>query len=162
MWRTQTTDPILSHIHPSFRIVTTSSKSSPPREWLTEELASNFAFLPSIAMPLEEEKTILLRTGCPPPLVDALETFARQYRRANAVPGSKSRRLGTASLVRIATRLARFPEEGLFGLLNRTLLSEFLPTTDKVALAELLKSTGIAEEASWVSKIACVPLACCS
>lgn len=102
-------------------------------------------------MPLEEETAILRATGCPSSLVKQLETFARAYRRANAAPGSKSRRLGTASLVRIAKRLAKFPEEGLFGLLNRTLLSEFLPTTDKVALQELFKQTGVEEAPIWVS-----------
>ncbi|SCV74430.1 BQ2448_8069 [Microbotryum intermedium] len=140
---------IISRVHPSFRIIATSSKSSQPKEWLTEELSANFIALPSIAMPLEEEKAILLATGCPPALVDRLEVFARAYRRANAAPGSKSRRLGTASLVRIATRLNKFPNEGLFSLLNRTLLSEFLPNTAKEELWALLKDTAIAPDAEW-------------
>ncbi|SCZ96734.1 BZ3500_MvSof-1268-A1-R1_Chr4-1g06667 [Microbotryum saponariae] len=140
---------IISRIHPSFRIIATSSKSSPPKEWLTEELSANFIALPSIAMSLEEEKAILLATGCTPAIVDRLEVFARAYRRANAAPGSKSRRLGTASLVRIATRLSKFPGEGLFGLLNRTLLSEFLPNTAKEELWALFKDTAIAPDAEW-------------
>ena len=62
-------------------------------------------------MPLEEEKAILLATGCPPAIVETLETFARSYPRAHGAPGSKSRRLGTASLLRMARRLATFPKD---------------------------------------------------
>lgn len=134
---------LLSQAHPSFRLIATSSKSSPPREWMTEELSASMIALPTIAMPLQEEKAILLATGCLAHHVDTLETFARAYRRANGTPGSKSRRLGTASLLRMARRLAAFPEEGMFDLVNRTLLSAFLPTTDRSELERLLVETGI-------------------
>lgn len=147
----QETAEILSHVSPSFRIIATSSKASPPKEWLTEELASNFISLPSIAMGLDEEKHILLATGCPKPLVDKLETFARAYRRANSAPGSKSRRLGTASLVRVAERLARYPNEGLRSLLERTLLSAFLPATFRGELGALFEETDIQADPVWVS-----------
>lgn len=102
----------MSPVHPSFRIIATSSKSSAPREWLTEELNANFISLTGVAMSLTEEKDLLLATGCQPALVDQLETFARSYRRLNSAPGSKSRRLGTASLVRISkVKLIRWPRE---------------------------------------------------
>ncbi|KAK4700971.1 von Willebrand factor A domain-containing protein 8, partial [Phenoliferia sp. Uapishka_3] len=114
-----------------------------------EELSSLFISLPTIAMPLSEEKTILLSTGCPSSLVDTLENFARSYRRAHGAPGSKSRRLGTASLLRMARRLAKFPKESLWELVNRTLLSEFLPTTDRSGLETLLSESGIREESHW-------------
>ncbi|KAM0790964.1 hypothetical protein ACM66B_004269 [Microbotryomycetes sp. NB124-2] len=135
---------ILSYVHPSFKIIATPSKSQEPKMWLTEELASGFLALPSVAMPLDEEKHILLATGCAPQVVDQIETFARAYRRQNSVPGSKSRRLGTASLVRIAKRLALFPDDDLYTLLNRTVLSDFLPQTNRQELASLFKETGIA------------------
>ncbi|KAL8292641.1 hypothetical protein RQP46_001253 [Phenoliferia psychrophenolica] len=140
---------ILSAAHPSFRIITTATKSSPPREWLTEELAAIFVALPTIAMPLEEEKAILLATGCPPEIVDTLETFARRYRGAHGAPGSKSRRLGTASLLRMARRLAKYPAESLYDLVNRTLLSEFLPPTTKSELQALLSETKITPDPLW-------------
>jgi hypothetical protein len=146
----QKVSQILSQAHPSFRIITTSSKSSPPREWLSEELSCLFISLPTLAMDLSEEKALLLSTNCPPHLVDILETFARSYRRANAGPSSKSRRLGTASLMRIARRLARFPDEDVFKLVNRTLLSEFLPTTTKSELAALLAESAIAPGPDFV------------
>ena len=101
-------------------------------------------------MSLQEEKSILLSTGCPPAHVDTLEIFARSYRQANSAPGSKSRRLGTASLMRIARRLARFPDEDLHALVNRTLLSEFLPTTTKAELHALLADTDIVPGPNYV------------
>ncbi|KAK4055403.1 hypothetical protein OIO90_003241 [Microbotryomycetes sp. JL221] len=140
---------LLSFVHPSFKIIATPSKSQEPKMYLTEELASNFVALPSVAMSLEEEKQILLATGCAPEHVDVLETFARAYRRQNSVPGSKSRRLGTASLVRIAKRLASMPNEDLHALLNRTLLSDFLPQTDRVQLASLFEEVGIKPAGVW-------------
>ncbi|GAA5867426.1 hypothetical protein JCM1840_002135 [Sporobolomyces johnsonii] len=137
-------DSILDYIHPAFRLVTTSSKSTAPGEWLTEELASNLVALPTVSMPIGEERALLLSTGCSPQIVDQLELFATRYRELTSTPGSKSRRLGTASLVRIAKRLARFPEEEVRGLVERTLLVEFLPNTEREQLADLLDETGLA------------------
>lgn len=141
---------ILRQAHPSFRIIATSSKSSPPREWLTEELSSMFVALPTLAMSLEEESSILYATGCAPALIETLVGFARNYRRVNSTPGSKNRRLGTASLKRIATKLAAFPSESLFELLSNTLLAEFLPTTTKAELLSLLADAGIVEPPLFV------------
>ncbi|GAA5962669.1 hypothetical protein JCM21900_006763 [Sporobolomyces salmonicolor] len=137
-------DSVLDYIHPAFRLVTTSSKSTAPGEWLTEELASDLVALPTVSMPIAEERALLLSTGCVPQIVDQLELFAIRYRELTSTPGSKSRRLGTASLVRIAKRLARFPDEEVRGLVERTLLVEFLPNTEREQLADLLDETGLA------------------
>lgn len=102
-------------------------------------------------MSLQEEKSLLLSTGCPLPLIDTLETFARAYRAANSGVGNKSRRLGTGALLRICQRLSQYPEEGLWEILNRTLLSEFLPSTKKGELVALLGECGIKEGANYVS-----------
>lgn len=143
---------IVEPVHPSFRIITTASKATPPSEWLTEQVASSILALPAIPMPLAEERALLLAVGCPAPLVDHLELFAQRYRVLTVAMGSKSRRLGTASLVRIAKRLARFPDENLRTLLERALLVDFLPSTERAALADLFEEIHLTAEADSVSR----------
>ncbi|GAA5944071.1 H(+)-transporting V1 sector ATPase subunit E [Sporobolomyces koalae] len=135
--------PIFEKIHPSFRIIATSSKTTPTTDWVTEDLASNLAALTSIPMPPSEEHDLLMMTGCPPHLVSSIEAFAFAYRTMTASPGNKSRRLGTASLVRIAQRLARFPAENLRAMLERTLLVAFLPITEREQVDAHLAEAGL-------------------
>lgn len=106
--------------------------------------------LPTVAMTIQEETTILLATGCSPKLVKQLTTFAIAYRHANSTSTSKQRRLGTAGLVRIAKRLAVHPEDSLWTLLHRGLLSEFLPLADKEGLRVLFEEAQIKEEPTYV------------
>ena len=93
-----------------------------------------------------EEAALLLRTGCPSANVDALLRFAGTYR-TRMVPSDgalRVRRLGTRALLRIARRLARFPwDQDIRRMLERALLTEFLPTTEKVGVEELLEDAGI-------------------
>ncbi|BGP51199.1 hypothetical protein JCM10450v2_007128 [Rhodotorula kratochvilovae] len=137
---------VLDWIHPSFRVVTTASKATSPAEWLTEDLAANLVSLPTLPMPIEEERALLLAEGCPAPQVDLLELFATRYRAHTAAAGSKARRLGTASLVRIARRLARYPDENVRTLLERALLVDFLPNTERDAIADLMNEVKLAKE----------------
>jgi hypothetical protein len=140
---------LLSQAHPAFRIIATASKSSPPKEYLTEELSGMFLSLPTLAMSSEEEKSVLLSTGCSADVVETLVIFAERYRKVNSAPGSKARRLGTGGLARIARRLAVYPEDGLFTAITRCLLMEFLPVLDKVNLSELLAECNIVEGATY-------------
>ncbi|EEB86753.1 hypothetical protein MPER_16174, partial [Moniliophthora perniciosa FA553] len=57
----------------------------------------------------------------------------------------KNRKLGTKSLLRIAKRLGKFPEDAknLHLLLSRCLLAEFLPATERMSLEALFEDTGI-------------------
>lgn len=148
---------VLSQAAPSFRVISSSSKSAPPSTWLTEELSAMFVALPTLAMSSEEESAILSSTNCSPELVAALVGFARNYRRVNSIPGSKSRRLGTASLVRIAKRLAQFPDEGLHRLLSNCLLADFLPLTSKSELNDLLAASKIISPPLYVRPILLPP-----
>ncbi|GAA5900077.1 hypothetical protein JCM6882_002608 [Rhodosporidiobolus microsporus] len=146
---------ILDYLHPSFRIITTSTKATPPSTWLTEDLTASLLALPSIPMPPSEERALLALTSCPSPLIAQLQSFAALYRARTAAEAgsagtSKSRRLGTASLVRIARRLARFPGENVRTLLERTLLVEFLPKVEREQVDELMKETGLEKEPTQV------------
>lgn len=104
-------------------------------------------FFPVPAQPMgrEEEAALLLRTGCLPTHVDVLLGFATAYRTrmAPADGALRVRRLGTRALLRIARRLARFSWDlDVRTMLERALLTEFLPATEKVGVEELLEENG--------------------
>lgn len=97
-------------------------------------------------MSREEESTILLKAGCTAEVANQLLTFADMYRHhmtADAV--QKNRKLGTRALVRIARRMAMFPagQEDLYNLINQSILTEFLPTTEKANLEGLFEEANI-------------------
>ncbi|KAG6885080.1 hypothetical protein C0993_006041 [Termitomyces sp. T159_Od127] len=135
----------LSLTHPSFRIISTASKSLPLKDWLRDEHANMFFPIPSQPMSREEELDILLATGCPRPIVESLLSFAEKYRQSMSDDNVlKNRKLGTRSLVRIARRLARFPQDDdLHAIISRSLLAEFLPTVEKINLDTLLAEVKI-------------------
>ncbi|KAF9078337.1 AAA domain-containing protein [Rhodocollybia butyracea] len=158
------TSNLVSTVHPSFRIVTTASKSLPLRDWLSDEHANMFFTVPSRPMASSEEREILLGTKCNANVVELLLAFADKYRQRmgagasgsdGALSGSggnsgvwqKNRKLGTRTLVRITTRLARFPQDAsqdsLRKILSHALLAEFLPTTERMVLEGLLEEVGL-------------------
>ncbi|KXN89721.1 von Willebrand factor A domain-containing protein 8 [Leucoagaricus sp. SymC.cos] len=55
----------LSVAHPSFRIISTASKSLPLKDWLSDEHANMFFPIPSQPMDAQEELSILIATGSP-------------------------------------------------------------------------------------------------
>lgn len=146
--------------HPSFRIIVTASKSTPLQDWLSEEHASMFFTIPAQPMDIAEESEILSRTGAAPVHIKTLLTFAERYRRvmtSDAV--QKNRKLGTRSLVRIARRLAAFPwDDDLYVILGRSLLSDFLPATERLSLDALFAECGIAKKTILVSTARNAPL----
>ena len=109
-----------------------------------------FFTLPSQPMNQEEEWNAVLSTGCPEEIVERLLDFAGRYRNTLASDSvQKSRKFGTRAILRIAKRMAMAPQNGdgsddeLHMLINRSILAEFLPTTERSALDILLKETGI-------------------
>ncbi|KAH8102169.1 AAA domain-containing protein [Cristinia sonorae] len=135
----------LSVAHPSFRVVVTASKSLPLKDWLTDEHANMFFPVPSIPMPPSEESAILLQTGCSSGTVDTLLAFAERYRSSMTSDAvQKNRKLGTRALVRLASRLAKFPgEKDLHKLLSQAILAEFLPATESMTLQEIFEECDI-------------------
>lgn len=53
----------------------------------------------------------------------------------------------------MARRLAQFPGESLYEMVNRTLLSAFLPPTTRSELGALLEESGIVPGPVWVSRV---------
>lgn len=135
----------LSVAHPSFRIISTASKSLPLKDWLFDEHANMFFPIPSQPMDRQEESNILLATGCPEELVHKLLRFAEGYRQSISADNVlKSRRLGTRSLVRIARKLAMFPKTlDLSFVISQSLLAEFLPAMERLNLNTLLEESDI-------------------
>ncbi|KAJ8082257.1 hypothetical protein PM082_008104 [Marasmius tenuissimus] len=136
----------LSVAHPSFRIISTASKSLPLKDWLSDEHCNMFFPIHGQPMDEQEEGAILLSSGCSPQTLDQLLAFAERYRRTFSDDNiQKNRRLGTRSLLRIARRLAQFPDDArdLHTLLSRCLLAEFLPATERMNLETLLEETGV-------------------
>ncbi|XP_006455343.1 hypothetical protein AGABI2DRAFT_226806 [Agaricus bisporus var. bisporus H97] len=135
----------LSVAHPSFRVISTASKSLPLKDWLSDEHANMFFPIPSQPMDVQEETDILRATGCPSELVDTLLRFAGKYRETISADNVlKSRRLGTRSLVRIARKLAMFPDSlDLHLTLAQSLLAEFLPAMERLNLNTLLEDSNI-------------------
>ena len=135
----------LSVAHRSFRVISTASKSIPLKDWLSDEHANMFFPVPSQPMDTTEEAGVLLATGCPQELVDTLLVFADKYRHSlSAENVLKNRKLGTRSLVRIARRLALYPQDtDLQDIIQRSLLAEFLPATEKMNLLTLFEDSNI-------------------
>ncbi|OBZ76548.1 von Willebrand factor A domain-containing protein 8 [Grifola frondosa] len=138
----------LSVTHPSFRIISTASKSLPLKDWLSDEQANMFFPIAAQPMSREEEYSILKQTGCPAEILETLLTFADKYRSGmTSDTVQKNRKLGTRSLVRIARRVARFPgDNDLHSLLSRSILAEFLPATEAMNLDNLFEETGIRKQ----------------
>ncbi|KAH9160345.1 hypothetical protein EDB89DRAFT_2081954 [Lactarius sanguifluus] len=140
--RRRTTPILLSPTHPS----ALSAPLRALRDWLSAEHANMFLTLLAQPMGRSEEAALLLRTGCPLSHVDALLGFAGTYRTPMAPSDGalRVRRLGTRALLRIARRLARFPwDQDTRRMLERALLTDFLPATEKVGVEELLEDAGI-------------------
>lgn len=134
-------------IQPNFRVVATAPKAT---GWLDEEASTLFAICSTRAMDEDEERHIVLsRVGLSEPTSDMkrLFQFVNRYRSLSADPNlglSKSRRLGTRQVIRMASRLGRWQEDcDLHGLIWRSLLVDFLPITVREVIANLLTECGI-------------------
>ncbi|CCM05477.1 uncharacterized protein FIBRA_07698 [Fibroporia radiculosa] len=135
----------LSIAHPSFRVISTASKSLPLKDWLSDEQANMFFPIAAQPMSREEEFMILSKTACSSMLLNTLLSFAEKYRASMTSDSvQKNRKLGTRSLVRMARRIAEFPDDDdLYTMISRATLAEFLPPTETMKLEELLAEAGI-------------------
>lgn len=136
----------LTTIDPSFRIIATTAASKP--DWLNEEASTMFGFVQPNPMSAVEERTVIeTRTGCPKEHLDVLLAFAARYRALSGDPTlglSKSRRLGTRALIRMAARIAKFPDStDLYALVTRNLLVDFLPRTTKELVQRVLEESSL-------------------
>ncbi|WFD31235.1 hypothetical protein MSPP1_002269 [Malassezia sp. CBS 17886] len=129
---------------PPLRIVATAPT---PVKWLTESVATMFGTVAAEPMDEAEEREIVSAyVRCDAAQLDTLFAFARRYRDESADPNvglHKARRLGTRQLIRVARRLAHWPGTDLYALLWRNQLADFLPSTVRGVLKEMLVGCGI-------------------
>ncbi|KAF9011991.1 AAA domain-containing protein [Cyathus striatus] len=135
----------LTVTHPSFRIISTASKSLPLKDWLNSEHANMFFPILSVPMSSAEESSILLSTHRSPGIINTLLVFANKYRQSISSENIlKNRKLGTRSLVRIARRFAVGKgEQDLYRTISQALLVEFLPATERMNLKTMLEESNI-------------------
>lgn len=135
-------------IKSTFRVVATAPKAT---GWLDEEASTMFAVCTTRAMDEDEERHIVLtRVGLltETPEIKHMLDFVNRYRALSADPNlglSKSRRLGTRQVIRMAARLAQWQDQDcdLHALIWRTLLVDFLPITVREVISNLLQDCGI-------------------
>jgi von Willebrand factor A domain-containing protein 8 len=147
--RSQVTDE-LSVAAPSLRIISTSSKSVPLKDWLTIEHTN--MFFPVLAVPMDgaEEMEILTASGCPISIAGRLVHFAQKYReKMSSDVVQKNRTLGTRSLVRIARRLPW--DDDLHAMLSRAIMTEFMPSVERMDVESLMQACGISKRSVLVS-----------
>ena len=106
-------------------------------------------------MSTEEETNLLVQTGCNQQSVELLVNFAEKYRASmTSELVQKNRELGTRALVRIAKRLAKYPNQGdLHTILSRTVLAEFLPAAERMRLDEIFEELAVKRLTPPVSRI---------
>lgn len=135
----------LTPLHPSFRLIATAASSK--SDWLNEEVSTLFSFAaPSPMSEVEEREIVAAQSGCSLDRLERLFIFTKRYRELSSDPSlglDKSRRLGTRSLIRIAKRLAEYPETDLRVLLERNLLVDFLPRTNRDLVRTTLSECGL-------------------
>ncbi|KIY70240.1 hypothetical protein CYLTODRAFT_488278 [Cylindrobasidium torrendii FP15055 ss-10] len=139
----------LSAASKAFRVIVTASKSLPLRDWLSDEHANMFFAVPAQPMDHVEERAVLNNAahGVPANILESLLQFAEKYRVSIGQDNvQRHRKLGTRTLVRIAKRLAAYPDASeLRVILRRVLLAEFLPPTERTGLEDMLELVGIPE-----------------
>ncbi|KXN92823.1 von Willebrand factor A domain-containing protein 8 [Leucoagaricus sp. SymC.cos] len=119
--------------HPSFCIISTTSKSLPLKDWLSDKQANMFFPIPSQPMDTQEELSIFTTMGHPKELADTLLQFAEKYRASISADNVlRSQRLETLDLSFI---------------ILQSLLSQFLPAIEYLNLNMLLKESNICMKA---------------
>lgn len=131
-------------LHPALRIVATAPSVN---TWLTEGVASMFGTVVTPPMSNDEERLVVERQAKAQDVdLQRVLAFAHAYRQQATDPNvglSKARRLGTRQLIRVARRLAVWPDEDVYQLLFRNQLCEFLPRTVREVVHNMLVAHGI-------------------
>ncbi|KAL0838604.1 hypothetical protein ABMA28_016694 [Loxostege sticticalis] len=125
-------------IHPAFRIV---ALAEPPvlgrgQQWLSPELLSLFIFHEMRNLSKEEEIFIInsLYGDISPPLHSIINLADELRRSEDSTLKNLSSSLSTRQLLRIASRMAKYPTESAYETVQRTFLAKFLPNLARKAL----------------------------
>uniref|UniRef100_A0ABM0MSB4 von Willebrand factor A domain-containing protein 8-like n=1 Tax=Saccoglossus kowalevskii TaxID=10224 RepID=A0ABM0MSB4_SACKO len=136
-------------IHPSFRILALAEPpvtGSSTQQWLSSELLTLFHYHHIKPLSYVEEMTVI--QGMVPntvqDLMDPLLKLTHRLRHSgDTTMLSLSSSLSTRQLLRIAKRLARYPNESLYEAINKACLSRFLPQLARTSLEKSLQDAHI-------------------
>ncbi|KAL4221611.1 von Willebrand factor A domain-containing protein 8 [Mactra antiquata] len=134
-------------INPAFRILALAEPpvvGSSNQQWLTPEMLTMFLYHSMRPLTLTEEQTVIsqLVPNCPD--LTKLLMFSHKLRNSHdPTVSSISSSLSTRQLVRVAKRLANYPSEDLYSIVQKACLARFLPKLAKSALEQALDDSGI-------------------
>ncbi|CAB4069483.1 von Willebrand factor A domain-containing protein 8 [Lepeophtheirus salmonis] len=130
----------LLRIHPAFRIVAIAENPTSDNQWLCPEMLSTFLYHSMRPLNYEEELKVLESlTGIPNKNILEVLQFAHRLRSSSDISlQSIANSISTRQVLRIARRMNQFDSESAFEALNKTCLSEFLPTLPKETLKKAL------------------------
>ncbi|CAN7939417.1 unnamed protein product, partial [Ixodes hexagonus] len=149
----------LYRIHPSFRIVAlaeppSSNQKSKQEKWLTPEILPMFLFHSVRSLSLAEERTVIeSMVGKLGIQMEMVLKMAHQLRASDdATLQSIAGSLSTRQLLRIAHRLAKYPDLPVVDTIYKACLAQFLPPLAKQALDRELSSAGLDVNATPVPR----------
>ncbi|KAF4526552.1 hypothetical protein B566_EDAN009123 [Ephemera danica] len=135
-------------IHPAFRII---ALSEPPvvggsqGQWLTPELLTLFLYHQMRPLSLQEELHIIksLYGRVDSPMQRVVQITHKLRNSEDPTIKSLAGSLSTRQLLRIARRMAAFPEDNVYDTIQRACLARFLPTMARQALDSALLSSDV-------------------
>ncbi|CAN8023758.1 unnamed protein product [Ixodes persulcatus] len=140
----------LYRIHPSFRIVAlaeppSSNQKAKQEKWLTPEILPMFLFHSVRSLSLAEERTVIeSMVGKLGTNMEMVLKIAHQLRVSDdATLQSIAGSLSTRQLLRIAHRLAKYPDLPVVDTVYKACLAQFLPPLAKQALERELQNAGL-------------------
>ncbi|KAI8033057.1 hypothetical protein M5D96_014190 [Drosophila gunungcola] len=145
-------------LHESFRVV---ALAEPPRpgggqpSWLTAELLGLFLYQELRPLRQAEEQQLLAQLcgGSLPAGGEGLLKLAHLLRSSpDPLLQGLAGTLSTRQLLKLARRLAAYPQSDVHEMLQNTFLARFMPALSRSALEQALRQVGIESGASRVTK----------
>ncbi|XP_023941851.1 von Willebrand factor A domain-containing protein 8 [Bicyclus anynana] len=137
----------VKRIHPAFRIV---ALAEPPalgtgQQWLSPEILSLFLFHEMRNLSKEEEIFIInsLYGELSNPLHSIIDLADQLRKSEDSTLKNLSSSLSTRQLLRIASRMAKYPTDSSYETVQRTFLAKFLPNLARRALDSASSKIGI-------------------
>ncbi|CAH1781042.1 unnamed protein product [Owenia fusiformis] len=134
-------------IHPSFRIIALAEPpvlTSSTQQWMTPEVLTMFLYHHMRPMQRNEENEVLHKIVPDAVNLSPILELTNKLRASHdTTVQSIASSLSTRQLVRIAHRLAKYPESNFYDIIHKACLSRFLPRMAKQSLDQVMEDVGI-------------------
>ncbi|XP_067669611.1 von Willebrand factor A domain-containing protein 8-like [Haliotis asinina] len=134
-------------IHPSFRLIALGEPpvvGSSKQQWMSPEMLTMFLYHHMRPLSRAEETDVIHRLVPNADNLSKLFDFVHNLRDStDPTVQSMAASMSTRQLLRIARSLAQYPNEDLYGIVQKACLSRFLPRLARQALDQTLDSAGI-------------------